>query len=466
MNILTKPSTKSFQLQSVNPVDGELLQLHPELTQYELENKLQDTETTSRWWMQVPVEQRVHLISAIKNELQNNTDKIAKTITLEIGKPINESIAEVKKCLVLCDYYIGKAPELLQPTRVETSFSKSYYVLHPMGPIMLIMPWNYPIWQVFRAMIPALALGNSIVLKHAGNAQFCAQAIEDLVKAAGAPHGLVTNMPIEQRLTHEVLLDPRIRGVLLTGSVKAGRSVAATAGSRLIKSVMELGGNDPLIILKDADLEKAAQATVKARLKNCGQVCVAPKRIIAEQAIYHDFISLLSKEASGYIPSQPDSLSCKIGPMAREDLRDSFNDNLIGTLSGGGECIQGGNKLDTKGFWHEPSLLINVPRDSIAAREELFGPALCVYPADNENDAITFANQSDYGLGASIFTNDLEKAENIASNLINAGSVFINTPVQSDVHLPFGGIGNSGYGRELGHHGLAEFANTKTIASK
>ncbi|MCH6256401.1 aldehyde dehydrogenase family protein [Puniceicoccaceae bacterium K14] len=456
----------SFRLHSINPANGTSIEKHSELTESNLENRLESLAQGFQKWRSIPLSERLEALKSIKSSLRNNESSLADTVTLETGKPIAQSLAEIRKCVDLCDYYINTSHSILEPTTVDTPFEKSYYTLKPLGTVLLIMPWNYPIWQVFRTMVPALALGNVVALKHAGNVQLCAKKIETLLDDAGIPEGIFVNLPIEETLTRQAINHPTIKGVSLTGSVNAGKSVAALAGKRLIKSVMELGGNDPLIVLKDADLQLAAEKTVAARMTNCGQTCISPKRIIVDRSIHDEFTSLLLNEISKYKASDPRHVDCKLGPMARADILHSFQTKLNQARAKGARCLFGGNAIDSNGFWHEPTLFTNLPRDPDMVNDEVFGPALYLYTSKNEADALEFANQGRFGLGASLFTRDLEKAEKLANDSIHAGSVFINSTVKSHPKLPFGGIGESGYGRELGPHGLSEFANVKTIAIK
>jgi len=387
-------------------------------------------------------------------------------MALEMGKPIKDGISEVNKCAWVCDYYAENAKNFLQDEVIETDASKSYVSYQPLGIILAIMPWNFPFWQVFRFAAPGLMAGNVGLLKHASNVFGCALAIEDVFKRAGFPKNTFRSLLVGSSLVNKIIDHPHIKAVTLTGSVPAGKSVARKAGSVLKKTVLELGGSDPYLILEDADLEKAAQICALSRLINSGQSCIAAKRFIVVEQIRDQFEELLIKEMKSYKMGDPLDETTQIGPQARFDLRDALHDQVTKSIEKGAKCILGGIIPNDTGAFYPPTLLTDVKTGMPAYEEELFGPVGSIIIAKSEEEAIKVANDSIFGLGASVFTQNVEKGNKIAREEIQAGCCFVNTYVRSDPRLPFGGIKESGYGRELSSHGIKEFVNIKTIYLK
>jgi len=399
-------------------------------------------------------------------KLEMHSEECAKLITEEMGKPIRQSRKEIEKCIWLCEYYAADAEKFLIPEFVTTDASRSYVAFEPLGIIFGIMPWNFPFWQVFRAAVPALMAGNAFLFKHAANVLGCAEAIEKLFSDTGMPPALFRSLIIDHESANKLIEDPRVRGVTLTGSVRAGRAVASKAGEMLKKVVLELGGSDPYIILEDADLEKAAQVCAEARLINTGQSCIAAKRFIVVRPQQRKFEELLIREMKKFKQGDPFDESTGLGPLARLDLRDELHKQVQRSVELGAILISGGYIPAGKGAYYPQTVLINVKKGMPAFDEELFGPVAAVISAENEADAIRLANDSSFGLGAAVFTADPERGERIAKEELEAGACFVNAAVHSDPRLPFGGIKDSGYGRELGVFGIREFVNIKTVYVK
>lgn len=450
-------------IRSINPVDGSVLaefQLH---TQTEVGAKLDRAVSAQREWTQRPLAQRLTLLQRMSDIFKRDRDYLAKLITLEMGKPIAESLAEIDKCSFSLQSYIQNAPKYLESEVIESTATESYVQYDPLGVVLAIMPWNYPFWQFIRFAAPAFALGNGAILKHAANVPQCAQALEDLVREAGAPQGLLENVFINSSEVAAIIADQRIAAVTLTGSTQVGQIVAAQAGAALKKQVLELGGSDAFIVLADADVEKAAATAVRSRFINVGQSCVNAKRFIIEESIADRFVSAFVAEAKKLVVGDPMNTDVQIGPMARANLRDELHQQVQRTLeNSNAKLLLGGEPLDGPGFYYPPTVIDNVEPGMAAFDEETFGPVAAIIRARDEDHAIALANQSEYGLGSALWTSDLEKAKKL-SHKIEAGAVFINGMVASDARLPFGGIKKSGYGRELSAVGLREFANIKTV---
>ncbi len=379
-----------------------------------------------------------------------------------MGKPITDARAEIEKCAWLCEYYAEHAATLLQPEVVVTDAQRSYVQFDPLGVIFGSMPWNFPFWQVVRCAVPALLVGNTFILKHAANVPQCANAIAQAFAQSGFPDGVFQSLFITHDDAARVIASPLIQGVSLTGSTNAGRTVAAVAGQHLKKTVLELGGSDPFIVLADADVQHAAQTAVRARMLNCGQSCIAAKRLIVVEKIAAAFTQAVHKAVSQLIVGDPMQAATQVGPLARNDLRDNLARQVDETCHQGATVLCGGAARPGPGFFYQPTVLTNVQSTMTACTEETFGPVAAIVVAKNEADAINLANATDYGLGASLWTQNLDRATALARD-INAGCVFINALVKSDPRLPFGGVKHSGHGRELGTAGLREFANIKTV---
>jgi succinate-semialdehyde dehydrogenase/glutarate-semialdehyde dehydrogenase len=379
-----------------------------------------------------------------------------------MGKPIAEAEAEVEKCAWNCDFYAEKAEEFLAPEPVASNASASMVVFDPLGVVLAIMPWNYPFWQLFRFLAPALAAGNGAVLKHASNVPQCALAIEEVVREAGAPAGLFRTLLIGASAVESLIEDPRIAAVTLTGSTEVGSLVASQAGRQLKKQVLELGGSDPFIVLADADVQEAAAVATRARFQNVGQSCIAAKRFIVEESVADAFVAALCAKVEAFVVGDPMQRETNIGPLARANLRDDLHSQVERSVAAGAELRAGGKPIDGPGFFYPPTILDRVSPDMAAFAEETFGPAAAVIRVRDAEEAIELANATEFGLGAALWTRDLARAGELARR-IEAGAVFINGMVASDPRLPFGGIKKSGYGRELGVFGIREFTNIKTV---
>jgi succinate-semialdehyde dehydrogenase/glutarate-semialdehyde dehydrogenase len=395
--------------------------------------------------------------------LRRKADEYARLMAEEMGKPYSQGVSEAQKCALGCDFFAETASQFLAPESVKTEAHKSFVAFRPLGVILAIMPWNFPFWQVFRFAAPSLMAGNAAVLKHASNVPGCALAIESIFREAGFPGDLYRNLLLGGRSVEAVMEHPAVRAVTLTGSGAAGRAVAGKAGSLLKKTVLELGGSDPYVVLDDADLDAAAAVCTRGRLINAGQSCIAAKRIIVGDGIHDRFIErFVSHMAATKIgdPLRPDT---EMGPLARHDLREKLHAQVQGSIAMGARCVLGGSMSPGRGNFYPPTVLSEVRKGMSAFDEELFGPVAAVIRASNEGEAVALANDTSYGLGAGIITSDLARGERIAVEDLESGMVFVNEHVRSDPRLPFGGIKESGYGRELSSFGIREFVNIKTI---
>jgi succinate-semialdehyde dehydrogenase/glutarate-semialdehyde dehydrogenase len=449
-------------IQSINPTTGKVIAEYQPHTPREVDAALTGAATAQAAWRKVPVDKRVKLLSAMAVELRADKDRFARLVTEEMGKPITEAAGEIEKCAVTCDFYAKAAPGFLAEEVIGSNASHSGVVFDPLGVVLAIMPWNYPFWQFFRFAAPALAAGNGVILKHASNVPGCAIEIEALMLRAGCPEGLMRNLLIGSGDVAGIIADDRIAAVTLTGSTQVGQMVASQAGAALKKQVLELGGSDPFIVLADADLEAAAETAVKARFINVGQSCVNAKRFIVEDSVADRFADLFRQGISRLKIGDPMDPETQIGPMARANLRAELHDQVERSVAGGARAVLGGAPIEGDGCFYAPTLLDGVAPDHVAFREELFGPVASIIRARDADHAIELANDSEFGLGAAIWTSDLDRARRL-SRAIDAGAVFINGMVASDARLPFGGIKKSGYGRELGSYGIREFTNIKTI---
>ena len=450
-------------IEVINPATGVLDKSYELMNQSQVDNILSTMEDVRATYVTTSWEQRRQLMQKVADLLEQQVDHFAAIITREMGKPITQAIAEVNKCAVLCRYYAEQAQSFLQDDLIKTDHSKSYRCYRPLGIIFAIMPWNFPLWQVMRFAVPNLMLGNAGVLSHAPNSTGIGLAIEQLFVDAGFPAGLFRSLVIDVDLAPWVIHHPLVKGVTLTGSERAGKAVASEAAQALKKVVLELGGSDPYVILADADLEHAAEQCILSRLNNAGQVCISAKRIIVVEEIKDQFEALILEKAKRYVAGDPTDSQTTLGPMARTDLRDQLHDQVQRCIEAGAHCLLGGQLPDGPGYYYPATVLTHIKPDSPACREELFGPVICLISAKDEGHALTLANDTIYGLGAAVFTKDLSKGEHIAANILNAGTCNVNMLVGSDPRLPFGGIGASGYGRELAREGLHEFSNIKTV---
>jgi succinate-semialdehyde dehydrogenase/glutarate-semialdehyde dehydrogenase len=398
--------------------------------------------------------------------LRRDKEKHARLMTDEMGKPIIQSRSEIEKCAWLCDYFAGNSEKFLEDVSIASDASKSYVSFQPLGVVLAVMPWNFPYWQVFRFAVPGIMAGNAGVLKHASNVTGCALAIEEVFKQAGFPENLFRTLIVSSGKMDKVIELEKIRAVTLTGSVPAGKAVASKAGSLVKKTVLELGGSDPYIILEDADLEMAAETCVTSKLINGGQSCIAAKRFIVVRKVYDEFRDLFIEKMKHKKMGNPLDETNDIGPQARDSLRNALHDQVRRSVKMGARLLLGGEIPGMKGAYYPPTVLDNVKAGMPAYNEELFGPVASLIEAGNETEAIRIANDSVFGLGAAVFTDDLERGQRIAREELNFGNCFVNAFVKSDPRLPFGGIKESGYGRELSYFGIHEFVNIKTVYIK
>ena len=454
---------QSTNISSVNPATGSVVHSYKLLNKRDLLPRLKQAHEAQLGWKTTNFGYRHNKMMAAAKTLIDRKEEFAKLMVCEMGKTIKDARSEVDKCAWVCEYYAEKAELFLADESVKTDAQKSFISYQPLGIILAVMPWNFPFWQVFRFAAPALMAGNGGLLKHASNVPGCAAAIEEIFESSGFPKGLFTNLHIKSGDVEELIRHPFVKAVTLTGSEPAGRNVAKTAAECLKKTVLELGGSDPYIILEDADLEMAAEVGKNSRLINGGQSCISAKRIIVVKNVYNDFVRLFKEKMASVKYGDPMSEDIDMGPMARKDLRDDLHDQVKESLDAGADCLLGGEIPNIKGSYYPPTILANVKPGMPAYHQELFGPVAAVIQANDEDDAIRIANDSDFGLGAAVFTKDTEKGEYIAKEKLDAGSCFVNELVKSDPRLPFGGINNSGYGRELSHFGIREFVNIKTV---
>jgi succinate-semialdehyde dehydrogenase/glutarate-semialdehyde dehydrogenase len=453
-------------LTTINPATEQVLKTYPLMDQNTVNNVINTMEIARVNWLTKKMADRKKCLLALGELLKNTLDEMATLISQEMGKPISQAKAEINKCTLICDYYANNFENFLSPEKITTEYHKSYRSFEPLGIIFAIMPWNFPFWQVFRFAVPNIMLGNAGLLKHAPNTTGTALAIENLFLKAGFPENLFRSLIIDIDLVPFVIHHPAVAGVTLTGSNRAGQSVAKIAADAMKKVVLELGGSDPYLILADADLELAAEECVKSRLNNAGQVCISAKRLIVHESVKAEFEKLVLEKAKKYVGGDPLNPETNLGPMARQDLRQILHAQVERCLQEGSRCLLGGKLPSGVGYYYPVTVLTDVKSDSTAFREELFGPVICITSVKNEAEAIHLANQTIYGLGAAVFTRDLEKGEHIAAQLLQAGTCVVNTLVASDPRLPFGGIKQSGYGRELSLEGMREFANIKTVVVK
>ncbi|HMB40494.1 MAG TPA: NAD-dependent succinate-semialdehyde dehydrogenase [Balneolaceae bacterium] len=453
-------------LQSINPATEEKIESYNEHTRQEIDSILENVDKAQQSWEKTEFSERSRLMKIAAEVLRANSERYAKLMTHEMGKPISGARSEVEKCAWVCDYYAENAVEFLSDEVIETDASQSFVTFRPLGVILAVMPWNFPFWQVFRFAAPGLMAGNAGVLKHASNVTGCALAIEEIFREAGFPEHLFRTIKVPGKNVANVIENPVIKAVTLTGSVPAGKAVAEKAGSLLKKTVMELGGSDPYLILEDADLETAAQTCATSRLINSGQSCIAAKRFIVVESVLDEFTGKFTEQMRSKTMGAPMDEESDLGPQARNDLRDELHEQVQKSIENGAKCILGGKIPNRKGAWYPPTILTNVAPGMPAYEEELFGPVAAIIEAKDEEDAIRIANDSKFGLGAAVFTEDEEKGRLIAAKKLNAGCCFVNQFVKSDPRLPFGGVMESGYGRELSHYGIKEFVNIKTVYVK
>ncbi len=450
---------------SVNPATGQELKRYPDTTPDEVEKAVAGAVEAQEAWRETGFDERSRLLTSLAEVIRERTEEYAELMTDEMGKPIEEARSEAEKCAWVADWYAEHAEEALAPVPVETDASTSYWTYRPLGVVLAIMPWNFPFWQAMRFAVPTLAAGNAGLLKHASSVPGCGEALEAAFRDAGFPPALFRNLLMDSDRVGELIDDPRVKAVSLTGSVGAGRAVAERAGKNLKKCVLELGGSDPSVVLADADLDEAADSCVKGRLINNGQSCIAAKRFIVVPEIREAFQKKILgrlKQANARM-GDPRDEDTRLGPLATEGIRDDLHDQVERSVEAGATLALGGQVPDRDGWWYPATLLTDPPADTPARVEELFGPVAVLIEAEDEDDALRIANETDFGLGAAVYTSDAEKGERIARDVLEAGNCFVNGIVKSDPRLPFGGIKESGYGRELSPLGIREFTNVKTV---
>ncbi|MGA0556110.1 NAD-dependent succinate-semialdehyde dehydrogenase [Larkinella sp. VNQ87] len=444
---------------SVNPYTQEKIKSYPVLSTQSLDRKLKQADRAFADWAALSLEERMAYFRKVAAHLRSEKQRYGELITAEMGKTLKEAMAEVEKCAVGCDYYLEHAPRFLADLTIKTEAQKSFVAYQPLGTVLAVMPWNFPFWQVFRFAIPSLLAGNVGVLKHATNVSGCSLAIEQVFRSCGFPEDVFQSLLMESKTVEHVLKDARVKAVTLTGSEKAGASVASIAGSQIKKSVLELGGSDALIVLADADLAKAAEVAAHSRMQNAGQSCIAAKRFIIEKTVKQEFTERVLSHIQAIQQGDPRAEATTMGPVARLDLADEIERQCAETVRQGARLLHGGNR---DGCNIQPILLDKVKPGMTAFQEETFGPLAVIIEAKDEQDAIKLANQSNYGLGSALWTQDRERADRLARQ-IQAGSVFVNSLMRSDPRVPFGGVKLSGFGRELAEVGMKEFLNIKTV---
>lgn len=448
--------------ESRNPATGELVEVFDALNPEQLESRLTQAAEITPLWRGYSFEQRAVYLRRIAQELRNQREKLAELMSLEMGKLYREGLGEVDKCALACDYYAQSTADMMADQPVATAAHNSLISFEPLGTVLAIMPWNFPLWQVFRFLAPTLMAGNTALLKHAPNVPRCALAIEAITRTAGLPEGVFSTLLISVDQTETLFADDRIQGVAFTGSEGAGRRIAALAGANLKKVVLELGGSDPFVVLEDADLEQAVDVAIRSRFSNAGQICIAAKRFIVVDEIADAFVERLSLRAADLTPGDPMAEATGMAPMARADLQDNIHAQVQASIYQGARPLLGCEKPSGEGFYYPASILDHVRPGMTAFDEELFGPVAAIVRASDEKDALQLANATRFGLGSSVWTQDIARGEAFARR-IEAGCCFVNAQVGSDVRLPFGGIKASGLGRELSSYGILEFCNIKTI---
>ncbi|MFC2009476.1 NAD-dependent succinate-semialdehyde dehydrogenase [Chloroflexota bacterium] len=452
-----------MKIRNINPTTGEALKEYDEMPVNDICSTIRKTHQAFLNWREVSFAERADFMRKAAGILRSRSEEYARLMAREIGKPVQDGRAEVEKCAWACDYFADQGALFLQPEIVSTYPEKSYVAFIPLGVILAVMPWNYPFWQIFRCAVPSLMAGNVVLLKHASNVPGCALSIEDIFNEAGFPSYTFTTLLAGSSKVDAIIENPLVKGVSFTGSVAAGRAVAKKAGEMLKKTVLELGGSDPYLVLGDAGLKTAVTVCAAARLVNCGQSCIAAKRFIVVESQKENFEKMLVQQMGTARMGDPMQKDTAIGPLARHDLRDYLHRQVVRSIEMGARCILGGRVPEGKGAFYPPTVLTDVRKGMPVFDEESFGPVAAIVPVKDDEEAIMTANHSDFGLGAAVFTSDLDRGEQIAAQQLEAGLCFVNSQVKSDPRLPFGGVKDSGYGRELSHFGIREFVNTKTV---
>jgi len=449
-------------MKSIDPALNELIREYPEHNAAETAAIVEKTYQAGLLWRETGFDYRAGLFRKMASVLRSEKEQLSRLMTREMGKIIRESNAEIEKCAMACDYYAGHAEGMLKDEIVDSDARKSMVVFQPLGVILAVMPWNFPFWQVFRFAVPGMMAGNVAVMKHASNVPGCALAIEELFIKAGFPDNVFRTLMIPSSMVEAVINDPKVAAVTLTGSGPAGSSVASSAAKQIKKAVLELGGSDAFIVLEDADLEKAVPVAVTARMINQGQSCIAAKRFIVSGSVVEEFTSMLKKAVSELQLGDPLEPSTQVGPLARPYLVADIERQVIESIKAGAILICGGKRPERPGCYYLPTILGNVKKGMAVYHEETFGPVFSIIPVRSEEEAISVANDSEFGLGGSVWTKDIERGERVARK-VESGAVFVNGLMKSDPRLPFGGIKKSGFGRELASYGIREFVNIKTI---
>ncbi|MFW5720268.1 MAG: NAD-dependent succinate-semialdehyde dehydrogenase [Candidatus Dojkabacteria bacterium] len=449
-------------LQSINPATEEVLAEYQEETSNDIAIRLSRAEEAYKVWRSVPVGERLQYIHEYTQKLRTSSDELARTISLEMGRVYSDAKAEVEKCISLCELYVHNAERMLQPEAVDLDGSKAYVRYDSLGLVLGVMPWNFPYWQTLRFAIPALITGNAVLVKLASNVQGCGQALEDVFIESGFQEGLYQNLGISASAVESIIRDPRIQGVSVTGGERAGSSVASVAGSEIKKTVLELGGSDPFIVFPDVDITSVAKEATQARLRNCGQSCNAAKRFIVHEDVYDEFVTQLIEQFEKITIGDPFAEGVDMGPLATSSAREDIERQVRDSIGNGAILRTGGGRVGNVGFFYQPTVFEVRETEVPVFSEEVFGPVAPVIRFRNEEEAVLLANSSRLGLGSSVWTKDRERIDRMIP-LIEAGNVFVNQRVSSDIHLPFGGVKKSGYGRELGKYGLMEWVNVKSV---
>ena len=447
---------------SINPSTEEVMGEFPEHSPEQIESALRRSQAAFLDWRELSLEKRGEYLRHLAQVLENGTNEFARLITLEMGKPLKDAVLEVQKCAWCCRYFADQAEGYLRPEVIDLEKDRVTLLAQPMGPLFAIMPWNYPFWQVFRFAAPAIMAGNVVMLKHAPNVPQCARAIEQTFLRAGLPEGVLQSVFVDNEDAAQIIADRRIRGVTLTGSARAGRAVAEAAGQALKPVVLELGGSDPFLVLADADLEKVVESAIQAKNVNNGQVCISAKRFVIAERIYEDFVERFVAAMESRRVGDPLLETTDNGPLARADLKKTLQEQVDRSVRAGARIVSEAKTPPKHGYFFPPTVLESVPPGSPAYDEELFGPVASVFPYSDENEAIRLANDTPYGLGASIWTRDPERAALLAPK-IEAGQISINSIVRTDPRVPFGGVKDSGFGKELGREGIRQFTNLKSV---
>jgi succinate-semialdehyde dehydrogenase / glutarate-semialdehyde dehydrogenase len=449
-------------IKSINPTTEETLRTFDELTDEELERRIALSERSFRDWRRRPYSDRAKLLDAAARVIDSRLEHWATLMTEEMGKPITAARAEARKCALACRYYAEHGEEILSDRLVKTEATRSWVRYDPLGPVLAVMPWNFPFWQVFRFVAPGLMAGNVGLLKHASSVPQCALAIEEILLEAGFPEGVFQTLLIGARKVPRILEDPRVRAATLTGSEDAGRDIARRAGAELKKVVLELGGSDPFIVMPSADLDDAVETGVRARIINNGQSCIAAKRFILHEEIAEEFEQRFVQALERLRVGDPMEEETELGPLANDSIRQDLERQVRESVAAGATVLTGGERLDRKGWFYAPTAVATIPEGAPAYDEELFGPVASLFRVSSLDEAIQRANDTEFGLGASAWTSDETEQRRFIEE-IDSGLVFINAMVASTPELPFGGVKNSGYGRELGVHGAQEFVNIKSV---